>query len=88
MQHLPVVDLVETNMAANASPTPQVSEQNHVAGENDIEKSTAQNSVDGHAEPMKLDYEEGPEHKQDGVKKVEAITSVWSWKMLWVVFAL
>ncbi|KXH50130.1 major facilitator superfamily transporter [Colletotrichum simmondsii] len=75
-------------MAANASPTPQVSEQNHVAGENDIEKSTAQNSVDSHAEPMKLDYEEGPEHKQDGVKKVEAITSVWSWKMLWVVFAL
>ncbi|KAI3534785.1 major facilitator superfamily transporter [Colletotrichum abscissum] len=75
-------------MAANASTTPHVSEENHVAGENDIEKSTAQNSVDIHAEPMKLDYEEGPEHKQDGVKKVEAITSVWSWKMLWVVFAL
>ncbi|KAK1450029.1 major facilitator superfamily transporter [Colletotrichum melonis] len=75
-------------MAANASTTPHVSEENHVTGENDIEKSTAQNSVDIHAEPMKLDYEEGPEHKQDGVKKVEAITSVWSWKMLWVVFAL
>ncbi|UQC86583.1 major facilitator superfamily transporter [Colletotrichum lupini] len=75
-------------MAANASTTPHVSEENHVAGENDIEKSTAQNSVDIHAEPMKLDYEEDPEHKQDGVKKVEAITSVWSWKMLWVVFAL
>ncbi|KAK1542029.1 major facilitator superfamily transporter [Colletotrichum paranaense] len=75
-------------MAANTSTTPHVSEENHVAGENDIEKSTAQNSVDIHAEPMKLDYEEGPEHKQDGVKKVEAITSVWSWKMLWVVFAL
>ncbi|KAK1638528.1 major facilitator superfamily transporter [Colletotrichum phormii] len=75
-------------MAANASTTPQVSEQNHVSADNDIEKSTAQNSVDIHAEPLKLDYEEGPEHKQDGVKKVEAITSVWSWKMLWVVFAL
>jgi hypothetical protein len=28
------------------------------------------------------------DHKQDGVKKVEAVTSVWTKKTLWIMFAL
>ena len=27
-------------------------------------------------------------HKQDGVKKVEAVTTVWTKKTLWIMFAL
>lgn len=74
--------------AINPATAPQVSEQNHVAGEGDIEKNTAQNVVDIHADPLKPESDGSSEYKQEGVKKVEAITSVWSMKMLWIVFAL
>ncbi|OLN97201.1 Siderophore iron transporter mirB 2 [Colletotrichum chlorophyti] len=75
-------------MAAINQTTPHVSEQNNPAGENDIEKSSGQNIVDIHADPMKPEADDSSEYKQDGVKQVEAITSVWSAKMLWVVFVL
>ena len=39
-------------------------------------------------EHLKDDLESDSGHKQHGVKKVEAVTTVWSDKMLWIVFAL
>ncbi|GKT40295.1 MFS siderochrome iron transporter 1 [Colletotrichum spaethianum] len=72
----------------NQETTPKASEQNRVAGEHDIEKNTDQNVVDIHADSLKNESHGSPEHKQEGVKKVEAITSVWSMKMFWIVFAL
>ncbi|GKT89517.1 siderophore iron transporter mirB [Colletotrichum tofieldiae] len=72
----------------NPATTSQVSEQNHAVGEHDIEKNNDQNVVDIHADPLKPESDDSSEYKQEGVKKVEAITSVWSMKMLWIVFAL
>ncbi|KAK1990954.1 major facilitator superfamily transporter [Colletotrichum falcatum] len=67
---------------------PQVPEQLHAAGEHDIEKNKGQNVVDVSADPLKPESDDGSAYKQEGVKKVEAITSVWSVKMLWTVFVL
>ncbi|KAK0727592.1 major facilitator superfamily transporter [Lasiosphaeria miniovina] len=39
-------------------------------------------------EQLKNDIEADSDYKQHGVKKVEAVTTVWSSKMLWIVFAL
>ncbi|KAF9876629.1 major facilitator superfamily transporter [Colletotrichum karsti] len=75
-------------MAAIQPSPPQTAENNHVHSEDDIEKNTGQNVVDIHADPLKDDSSDSVEHKQDGVKLVEAITTVWSTKMLWVVFVL
>ncbi|KAF4856369.1 MFS siderochrome iron transporter 1 [Colletotrichum siamense] len=76
-------------MAAIQPSPPRTAEQGHAASESDIEKTTGQNVVDIHADPLKTEADDaGSEHKQEGVKKVEAITTVWSTKMLWVVFAL
>jgi hypothetical protein len=36
----------------------------------------------------KTDSDDGSETKQDGVKRVEAITKVWSPGMMWAVFIL
>ncbi|KAK2031990.1 major facilitator superfamily transporter [Colletotrichum zoysiae] len=73
----------------NPAGAPQVSEQNHVTTEaHDIEKNNGQNVVDIRADPSKPESDDASEFKQEGVKKVEAVTSVWSMKMLWVVFAL
>ncbi|EFQ36422.1 major facilitator superfamily transporter [Colletotrichum graminicola M1.001] len=77
-----------TMTAVNPAAAPQASEQSHVVGEHDMEKNTGQNVVDISADPLKPGSDDSSEHKQEGVKKVEAITSVWSMKMLWVVFAL
>lgn len=76
-------------MAAIQPSPPRTAEQGHAASESDIEKTTGQNVVDIHADPLKSEADDaGSEHKQEGVKKVEAITTVWSTKMLWVVFVL
>ncbi|KDN70834.1 putative major facilitator superfamily transporter [Colletotrichum sublineola] len=72
----------------NPATAPQLSEQHHVTGEHDIEKNNGQNVVDIHANPLKPESDDSSEYKQEGVKKVEAITSVWSMKMLWIVFVL
>ncbi|KAK3374723.1 major facilitator superfamily transporter [Podospora didyma] len=46
-------------------------------------------SMTGGQDHLKDDIESvDSDHKQHGVKKVEAVTTVWSDKMLWIVFAL
>lgn len=59
---------------------------------NDIEKQahdSTTNTVDGFPDdPSKEGFETDSTHKQDGVKRVEAITSVWSKQSLWIMFAL
>lgn len=39
-------------------------------------------------DPSEEQPDSGNEGKQAGVKKIEATTSVWSKKMLWVIFAM
>ncbi|KAK6213812.1 major facilitator superfamily transporter [Colletotrichum tabaci] len=74
--------------AINPASAPQVPKQSQATEEHDVEKNSAQDVVDIHADPLKPESDGSSEHKQEGVKKVEAITTVWSPKMLWVVFAL
>ncbi|TDZ67615.1 MFS siderochrome iron transporter 1 [Colletotrichum trifolii] len=78
-------------MAAIQPSPPQTADRGYSSVENDMEKNTnGQNIVDIHADPLKspADSDSASEHKQDGVKNVEAITSVWSKSMLWIVFGL
>ncbi|KAL0936305.1 siderophore iron transporter mirb [Colletotrichum truncatum] len=76
-------------MAAIQPSPPQTREGYHAGAEYNMEKVHGQNVVDIHADPMKSnDSDDSSEHKQDGVKQVEAITTVWSKKMLWIVFVL
>ncbi|TDZ22089.1 MFS siderochrome iron transporter 1 [Colletotrichum orbiculare MAFF 240422] len=78
-------------MAAIQPSPPQTADRGYSSVENDTEKNTnGQNIVDIHADPLKspADSDSASEHKQDGVKNVEAITSVWSKSMLWIVFGL
>lgn len=76
-------------MAAIQPSPPRTAEHSGAASENDIEKTNGgQNVVDIHADAdLKVD-DSASEHKQAGVKQVEAITSVWSKTMLWIVFVL
>lgn len=52
----------------------------------DVEKTPKDNGVVMHESDN--DSSSNDEPKQDGVKKVEAVTTVWSKQMLWVVFGL
>tara|TARA_R110002060_G_scaffold71947_1_gene80614 strand:- start:274 stop:489 length:216 start_codon:yes stop_codon:yes gene_type:complete len=55
----------------------------------DIEKSPAvDDNVNEVMYDEKLDSEDGSTHKQDGVKRVEAITTVWTKKTLVLMFIL
>lgn len=55
----------------------------------DIEKTPVdRDNVNEVLDDEKLDVEEGSTHKQDGVKRVEAITSVWTKKTLALMFIL
>ena len=69
-------------MAAPTSPAQaqgdfekQVQAENHVI--NDFPNKDKEN-----------DSDDGSETKQDGVKRVEAITKIWSPGMMWAVFIL
>lgn len=59
---------------------------------NDIEKGPhGQNAhnVDGFPDDSsKEGFETASTHKQEGVKRVEAMTSVWTKKSLWMLFAM
>ncbi|KAF6799523.1 siderophore iron transporter mirb [Colletotrichum sojae] len=76
-------------MAAIQPSPPRTAEHNGPASDNDIEKTNGgQNVVDIHADADLKADDSASEHKQAGVKQVEAITSVWSKTMLWIVFVL
>lgn len=50
--------------------------------DNDTEKQTVDRRLSSQSDS------EGSSFKQEGVRQVEAITSVWTNKMLWVTFVL
>lgn len=55
----------------------------------DIEKSPVDgDNVNEVLDDEKYDGEDNSVHKQDGVKRVEAITSIWSKKTLVLMFVL
>ena len=71
-----------TVTAAAPQPVPEVSAydlEKHITGE--------QHATELH-EDLKENVDSSSEFKQDGVKKVEAITQVWSRKMLVATFIL
>lgn len=71
---------ISANQATAASPTTANVDDN-------IEKNPISENVDGEfSDDGKLD--DGSERKQAGVRQVEAITTVWSKKMLVVMFGL
>jgi hypothetical protein len=65
---------------------PSIEESRHsgTATEIDAEKNVTEAAVN----QEKGHESDGSEFKQDGVRAVEAITMVWSKKMLWVTFVL
>ena len=54
----------------------------------DIEKSKAIKTRDIASDDIKYEIDDSSTHKQDGVKKVEAITTAWSKKTMVVMFVL
>lgn len=50
----------------------------------DVERVTAGTAVED--ENLKHDLE--AEHTQQGIKKIEAVTRLWSKKILWVTYAM
>jgi hypothetical protein len=56
------------------------------AQEIDIERKQPSDDVTELNDDLKSDS--SSERKQDGVKKVEAVTSVWTKKTLWLMFVL
>lgn len=63
--------------------------ESHTSGGRDVEKDVvpAQTTTDL-PEDSKQDLDDDSTHVQEGVKRVEAITAVWSQKSLWSTFAL
>lgn len=56
--------------------------------ERDIEKHVSANQDANEVFEDPKTESDDSEHKQDGVKQVEAITTVWSNKSLWTTFVL
>ena len=52
-----------------------------------LEKNIAHDDVD-RVNDEKYDSEESAEKKQEGVKRAEGITKVWSKKTMWIMFVL
>ena len=46
------------------------------------------NKEDGIGQEHLADSDDGSTHKQDGVREIEAITSTWEWKTLWLMMVL
>lgn len=64
---------------------PERVDPNRPETEHDVEKVAPREDVHDHADDKPVSDDEG---KQAGVKKIEATASVWSTKMLWVIFAM
>ena len=80
-------DIEKNDPTQQSFPNEKHAHQNH-----DIEKQshdTVARDVNGFPDDSsKEGFETGSTHKQEGVKKVEALTTVWSNKSLWIMFAL
>lgn len=65
-----------------SSHEPEISEKNIATHGIDIEKSPSNEPQD------KGEESDGTTFKQNGVKGIEATTSVWDYKTLWLMFCL
>lgn len=85
------LDIEENNTTQRSFPDEKV-HHNPTTQNHDIEKGHNDNNthnVDAFPDdPSKEGFETNSTHKQEGVKRVEAMTSVWSKKSLWMLFGL
>ena len=72
-------------MAATTQQEPEISEKNIASHDIDVEKS---NSHEKQYPDTKDESDDSSVNKQAGVKAIEAVTTVWDKKALWLMFVL